>query len=406
MIRCSVLLWAVVLAAACAVSARTWYISPDGTGDAPTIQAGIDSASIGDTLLLADGTYTGVGNRDISYKGKPVVVRSQSSMPQSCIIHCGAQQRGFAFVSNEGLESVLEGVTIREGCDAVGGGIYCSGSSPTIKNVILRDNYGWNAGGGMYCEEGSSPFVANTIFLSNGAMDGGGLCCIGSNPHLSGVEFRGNYTALPGTGGGIACIGGSSPELTDVDFIDNSCQLSGGGIACWDTSTPILANALFWANRAMSAGGGICCGGGITMTQCTFVLNSSAMFGSAIACEGSPPLSIERSIFAYNFGSVAIVSTGGDCPELSCCDVFGNFMGDWVWCIAGQYGVNGNFSAHPLFCDGANGDFTLEDCSPCLPGNHPFGYDCGGVIGAYGSGCACGAPTVPSTWGMIKAMYK
>ena len=38
-----------------ALGARTWYITPDGTGDAPTIQAGIDSASTGDIVELADG---------------------------------------------------------------------------------------------------------------------------------------------------------------------------------------------------------------------------------------------------------------------------------------------------------------------------------------------------------------
>ena len=41
-----------------AARARTWRISPDGTGDAPTIQAGIDSAIAGDVVLLAPGTYT------------------------------------------------------------------------------------------------------------------------------------------------------------------------------------------------------------------------------------------------------------------------------------------------------------------------------------------------------------
>ena len=30
-----------------ASSARTWYIKHDGTGDAPTIQAGIDSGAAG-----------------------------------------------------------------------------------------------------------------------------------------------------------------------------------------------------------------------------------------------------------------------------------------------------------------------------------------------------------------------
>jgi hypothetical protein len=38
--------------------ARTWHIRPDGTGDAPTIRAGIDSAAAGDTVLLGNGVFT------------------------------------------------------------------------------------------------------------------------------------------------------------------------------------------------------------------------------------------------------------------------------------------------------------------------------------------------------------
>ena len=60
-----------VLASVSVTSARTWYITPDGTRDAPTIKAGADSAAYGDTLLLADGAYTGAAS-----KGKEEGVKS------------------------------------------------------------------------------------------------------------------------------------------------------------------------------------------------------------------------------------------------------------------------------------------------------------------------------------------
>jgi hypothetical protein len=64
--------------------------------------------------------------------------------------------------------------------------------------------------------------------------------------------------------------------------------------------------------------------------------------------------------------------------------VYGNAGGDWVGCIADQYGVNGNFSADPLFCDPTHDDFTLAATSPCAPENSPG--ECG-LIGAWPVGC-------------------
>lgn len=74
--------------AASSVSARDWLVAPDGSGDAPTIQAAIDSLDSGDHVVLADGIYTGFGNRDLYNSEKIFVVRSQSGDPTACVIDC------------------------------------------------------------------------------------------------------------------------------------------------------------------------------------------------------------------------------------------------------------------------------------------------------------------------------
>jgi hypothetical protein len=78
-----------------------------------TIQAGIDAAGTGDTVLVEDGTYTGPGNRDIDFKGKAITVQSENG-PASTIIDCQGLGRGFYFHNNEGKGSVLAGFTIAD----------------------------------------------------------------------------------------------------------------------------------------------------------------------------------------------------------------------------------------------------------------------------------------------------
>jgi hypothetical protein len=80
----------------------------------PTIQAGIDVASPGDTVLVAAGTYAGTGNRDLDFAGKDLVLRSQAG-PATTIIDCAGSGRGFLFHTFETPASVIEGFTIRDG---------------------------------------------------------------------------------------------------------------------------------------------------------------------------------------------------------------------------------------------------------------------------------------------------
>ena len=133
----------------------------------PTIQAAIDDAWIGDTIWVADGTYSGEGNIEIDFGGKAITVRSENG-PRSCIIDCRGKGRAFFFQSGENTDAVVEGFTITGGGSVdYGGGIRCMASSPTIRNCILRKNSATEYGGGLCNSYGSSPAVANCTFQDN-----------------------------------------------------------------------------------------------------------------------------------------------------------------------------------------------------------------------------------------------
>ena len=147
MTRFWALAWGVALAlvlSASPASARTWYVKPDSTGDVPTISVAVDSAAAqGDTVLLADGTFTGPGNREVDCLDKALTIASESGDPEACIIDCGYPPIcGVRLVALYFRESShgnprLEGVTIRDGC----GGVICdAGSAPVISNCIIWGN--------------------------------------------------------------------------------------------------------------------------------------------------------------------------------------------------------------------------------------------------------------------------
>jgi hypothetical protein len=413
--------------------ARTWHILPDGTGDAPTIQAGIDSAVAGDTVSLGNGIYTGDGNRDIRFMGKAIVVRSASGIADSCVIDCEGMGRAFRFASGEGRGSVLRGVRITRGyATQQGGAIYCK-ADPSLVDCRFDHNRSELAGGAVYCER--QPLFLRCVFERNVAPDGGAAYCKGGAatplPEFAECEFRENRAADRGgavylwfsrssfdfcrfvgneadnRGGGAASEEWSNPTITECSFQENRATHGGafvsyarggasisrssfsrnlaidvgGAVVLNDWSTAAIDSCLFEGNEG-ARGGAIAFFNGTDpdFRACTIAENRAVSGGCVYVAGGTAP-TIDRTIlFGSTEGAAAFCEPNGSLA-LACCDVFGNAGGDWVGCIADQFGVDGNFSADPLFCDAENGDFTLDAASPCL--NAP---GCG-QVGAFGEGC-------------------
>ena len=109
-------------------------------GPKETIQAGLDAAQPGDTVLVADGLYQGAGIVNLDCGGKAVALRSVNGAAH-CVIDCEGASRGFYFHSGERPESVVEGFSVRNGFSmASGGGIYASRSPARIEDCVTEDN--------------------------------------------------------------------------------------------------------------------------------------------------------------------------------------------------------------------------------------------------------------------------
>jgi len=106
-------------------NAASFIVSPDGSSEYPTIQDAITAAAPGDSILLEDGVFSGVGNYEISFQGKDLILCSISGNPEDCIIDIlgeanGVNEHGFFLNNRESLMSEIKDITIQGG-DADGG---------------------------------------------------------------------------------------------------------------------------------------------------------------------------------------------------------------------------------------------------------------------------------------------
>lgn len=275
-----------------------------------TIQEAVNAAANGDIVLVADGIYTGDGNRNIELLGKAITVRSLNGAA-STTIDAGASEStyfiGFNLHHNETNATVIEGFTIRGGHAFNGAGMHLQGSSPTIRHCTFTDNQADCWGAGLYFDGDASPLIADCVFDSNISADDGG--------------------AIFGLSG--------SPVITNTRMTNNVGTVTGGAITIFGSGTPKLINSTLVGN--------------------------SAFFGSAIY---SNNLQVTNSIISGNTGGSAQIYDGGGQWTL---DVRHTL-------VQGGYPGPGNINATPTFVDVAGGDFHLKANSAGIDDGDPMTF--------------------------------
>ena len=208
-------------------------------GDEPTIQAGVDAAVDGDEVVVADGLYTGPGNRAVSTGTKLITVRSAGG-PGGCVIDCETEDR--AFVISGGAR--VEGFTIRNGRAVFGGAMLVAGDA-TIVGCDFDGNAA-DAGGALFIQN-SSPAIIGCVFRGNGAQvsDGGAMYNLYGNPALVNCLMTGNSAAAFG-GGIFSDLAALS--LVNCTISDNTAS-RGGGITNYAGVEMTLSSCIIWGNH-------------------------------------------------------------------------------------------------------------------------------------------------------------
>jgi hypothetical protein len=320
----------------------------DVPGTYATIQAAIDAAVNGDTVMVDPGTYY----ENINFLGKAITVTSSGGAAVT-VIDANNSGSVVTCTSGEGLDSVLDGFTITNGKNGSGSGVMCGGSSPTIQNNIIKGNVG-SAGVGIGAFSGSPDIKYNTITENDASVLGGGIFINSSSALIEGNTIYNNRAGA--IGGAINCSLGSPTIVCNLIY-DNQSDMYGGGIGC-DGNDPQIYNNVIWGNNADANGGGINFKDATpTVMNNTFYGNTGVSHGGAIAVEGTSAVTVTNSILWNDFSPYGMeiwIDTTSATITVECCDVMMGYVGD------------GNLDQDPLFADEANDDFHLTWLSPCV----------------------------------------
>ncbi|NOY82108.1 MAG: hypothetical protein GXP31_14015, partial [Kiritimatiellaeota bacterium] len=343
----------------------------DGSSTSPyaTIQMGIDTAPWMGTVLVADGVYTGPGNVGIDFRGKAVAVMAENTgtVRGQVVIDCGGAGTGVFFRSGEPRETVLEGITIRNGLGDFGGGISCANdAAPTIRRCRIEDSSA-NFGGGGVAVDDAVPLFSESVIINNASEgDGGGVWLnrtqlsetgvrgrvrgpsthppppwqepLYENPEFQNVQILANTAA--GNGGGM--YGGGVPaDLFDCVVTGNSAGAEGGGLyfgPASGTATPELEHCLIASNEAVGSGGGINAVNA-RIEDCMILGNRTT--GAGHGGGGAFILSNVAVVNTVIAGNVSVARGGGlyaegGIPQFTNCSIIGNVgtTGDGAACYS------------------------------------------------------------------------
>ncbi|MEM8611552.1 MAG: DUF4114 domain-containing protein [Cyanobacteria bacterium P01_H01_bin.105] len=273
-------------------------------GTATSLQTALASASAGDEIWLAQGTYSPGNNPTDTFTVNQAVqlyggfdgteaTRNQRDwQANQTIIDGNGDNNTVVTAQSTANEALIDGVIIQGG-DAVddGGGVYNQGGGKLrLQNTIIRDNQAADDGGGIRNNGElviiNSSVINNTSIGTTTTSGGGGLLnASGASVTIINSTFSGNTAR---NGGGVRNDG--ILDLTNSTLSGNIASESGGGLSntvnvvapgiVIGRATATIANSTITNNESQNVsaqpndtGGGIANFGVVTVTNSIIAAN-------------------------------------------------------------------------------------------------------------------------------------
>jgi len=278
--------WKIALAAyllmAHTVPADTHYVwtnSPTPTSPftnwdtaAHDIQAAIDVATNGSTVLVTDGTYRVSTQLSITQQ---ISLLGANIYPRPVV---QAESNRCLYVTTP---AVIQFMNFENGYVAAaprfGAGVYAASSGATFVYCTFSKNNATTRGQGGGLWLAATGTVSHCVFSGNSAGDGGGLYAAGA------VTLDTSY------------------------FNDNTAETNGAGLYA-NTTNADISSARLWGNSAKVNGGAIYSRG--TISSCSIISNTAGNYGGGICSQSSGILidgcTIEGNVSSNDGGGVWI----------------------------------------------------------------------------------------------------
>lgn len=338
--------------------------------DQPTIQAGINAANNGDTVLVAPGKYV----ENINFNGKAITVTSGKG-PKVTIIDGGTVAPVVVFTTKEDTHSVLNGFTLQNGSGngyLAGAGISITAASPTLTNNLVKNSAaGWGGGIGVY---GGSPVIAGNVIDGNSAAFGGGIAVLGdSYSRIVHNRISNNFAE---EGGGLEFFGAGHVFVEDNRIFGNFAG-DGGGIDIVNEADEIIVQNLITNNFAQS---GSQVYSSIPQSSLGFrLINNTIVSGppytnhssdAAVVADGfnTNVLIVNNIIFAPVDGAALLCNPSyqDGPPIVQNNDAFNTLGVSYGDSCAGMGGTQGNISGNPEFVGLGMIPYELQPTSPAI----------------------------------------